>query len=113
MGACCAPPAFDLPPPVINTKDRFERWELSQPFARVSMGNFRAKLDLAHDDCGNKGFVTREHLAFHFNTPVWSELDNPDSRLVKFLETHMYGFNDKSKFSYESLMVWGILHTVD
>ena len=103
----------DLPPPKITTKDKFEQWELTQPWVRCNMLAYRVHLDLAHEDCGGEGFVTRAALARQFNTPVWSGLKNADSKLSKFLVEWMCDDDDKSKLSYESLAIFGILHCKD
>jgi hypothetical protein len=65
-----------LPPPAISTNDKFEAWELTQPFARTSMLAFRTQLVAAHLKSGNEGFVTREALVELFSTDAWKGLKN-------------------------------------
>ena len=116
MGVCCEPTTpqsselIDLPAPKITTKDKFEAWELAQPWARCSMLAYRTKLDAAHEACGGKGKITRSCLAQKFSTPVWQGLKTADSALSRFVVQYMIDEDDSSKLSYESLMIWGILH---
>ena len=72
---------------------------------------FMNQLNLAHQDCGNKGFVTLEKLAVHFNTPAWNELRKINSKFSTFLTTSFK--HDSGNVDYEFLVCMALLHCED
>ena len=77
----------DLPAPSLSgVKDKYRRFELSLPFARIKINHFMVLLNLAKAECGeDEDAVTLAVLRTHFKTPAWKELEDESSTLSRFL----------------------------
>ena len=77
----------DLPAPsLFGVRDKYSRFELSLPFARIKINQFMVLLNLAKADCGDADdFVTLTSLRTHFKTPAWKDLEDESSALSRFL----------------------------
>jgi len=78
--------AADLEAPSSFGANKYRAFELSLPFARIDINTFCVYLKMAHQEEGNEGFVTLKTMRNHFKTPAWSDLENENSKLARFLE---------------------------
>ena len=53
---------IDLPAPDYNVEDNLKKFELSIPFQRILFHNFLEKVENAHKESEEKGFLTIESL---------------------------------------------------
>ena len=67
--------------------DPYARFEASLPFARTLIGVMIQKIELAHRDCGETGFVTRQALRSHLTTNAWAALEDANSALSQTLDS--------------------------
>ena len=103
MGICCVEPddddngvEMDLPAPNLDKiKDKYQRFELSLPFARSNITHFTRHINAAEKHCGGHGFCSVESLKAEFRTPAWSALRKQGTPLKKFLASPH--FKDESK----------------
>jgi len=71
-------------------KDAYQRYELNLPFARVECVDFWGVIVRAHAECGSDGFVTVKALRKQLDNEFWVDLDDPNSSLVKILQSKAF-----------------------
>jgi len=97
-------------------KDAYQRFELNLPFARVECVDFWGVIVRAHAACGSDGWVTVKALREQLNNEHWAALDNPDSTLVKILQSQAFKDNEadpaqtEEQIDYKTLATYSILN---
>ena len=125
MGAkCCAESAqADVPTGVVKLEDlpavniegitdRLQRLELSLPFTRTLISVFEDKLNKAHADCGDDGYITLKALRTHLDSAAWAPIADPSSNLTKMLLSASFKADgqeaDQIDFNY--ILMFALIH---